>query len=118
LHRLKGEGTGKHGQRPEYIGKFGYDTKAAMHIIRLLGEGTEFMQTGQITLPRPEPEHTLLVSIRTGEFGPLEHLLQLADEKFAELAEAEAKSALPDEVDRTAISQLVAQTYLKFYTRH
>jgi len=118
LHRLKGEGTGKHGQRPEYIGKFGYDTKAAMHIIRLLGEGTEFMQTGQITLPRPEPEHTLLVSIRTGEFGPLEKVLELADEKFTDLAAAEAKSTLPLDVDRNAVSQLVAQNYLKFYTRH
>lgn len=118
LHRLKGEGTGKHGQRPEYIGKFGYDTKAAMHIIRLLGEGTEFMQSGQITLPRPEPERSLLISIRTGEFGTLEQLLALADEKFGELAQAEAKSPLPLDVDRNAISQLVAQTYMKFYTRH
>src|SRR6185369_16254249 len=115
LRRLKGEGSGKHGQRPEYIGKFGYDTKAAMHIIRLLGEGTEFMQTGQITLPRPEPEHTLLVSIRTGEFGPLEKVLELADEKFTELAAAEAKSTLPLDVDRNAVSELVAQNYLKFY---
>ena len=118
LHRLKGEGTGKHGQRPEYLCKFGYDTKAAMHIIRLLGEGIEFMQTGQITLPRPEPEHTLLVSIRTGEFGALEDVLMLAEEKFVELADAEARSKLPDKVDRTAISQLVAQSYMKFYTKH
>jgi hypothetical protein len=29
-------GTGKHGQRPEIMGKFGYDTKAAMHTLRLL----------------------------------------------------------------------------------
>lgn len=118
LRRLKGDGTGKHGQRPEYIGEFGYDTKAAMHIIRLLNEGIEFMNTGFITLPRPEPERSLLVSIRTGEFGSLEKLLELANSKFQELQLAEDNSALPAEVDRNQVNQLVAQTYLKFYTRH
>jgi predicted nucleotidyltransferase len=37
LRRMCGQrGTGKHGQRPEIMGKFGYDTKAAMHTLRLL----------------------------------------------------------------------------------
>ncbi|HEU5403978.1 MAG TPA: nucleotidyltransferase domain-containing protein [Terriglobales bacterium] len=117
LRRLKGEGTGKHGQRPEYIGKHGYDTKAAMHIIRLLNEGIEFMRTGQITLPRPEPELSTLISIRTGEFGPLERVLELASQKFDELASAETNSSLPAEVDRGAINRLVAQTYLGFYAQ-
>lgn len=118
LRRLKGDGSGKHGQRPEYVGKYGYDTKAAMHIIRLLNEGIEFMRTGQITLPRPEPERTTLVSIRTGEFGPLERVLELATQKFEELASAETSSSLPPDVDRGAINELVAQTYLTFYQRH
>lgn len=53
--RLTGEkGSGKKGQRPEYIGKFGYDTKAAMHGLRLLHECMELMAHGRITLPRPE----------------------------------------------------------------
>lgn len=117
LRRLQGHGTGQHGQRPEYIGKFGYDTKAAMHIIRLLNEGIEFLNSGFITLTRPEPERSLLVSIRTGEFGSLEKLLELANQKFQELQIAEEHSLLPAEVDRPQISQLVAQTYLKYYTR-
>jgi predicted nucleotidyltransferase len=117
LRRLKGEGIGKHGQRLEYIGKHGYDTKAAMHIIRLLNEGIEFMRTGQITLPRPEPERSTLISIRTGEFGPLEQVLELASEKFEELASAEANSDLPVSVDREAVNKLVAQTYLAIYAR-
>ncbi len=117
LRRLKGEGTGKHGQRPEYIGKHGYDTKAAMHIIRLLNEGIEFMLTGQITLPRPEPERSTLISIRTGEFGSLDNVLELAGEKFEDLASAERASTLPAEVDRGAVNELVAQTYLNSYTK-
>jgi predicted nucleotidyltransferase len=78
--RLKGEGVGKHGIRDEYVGKFGYNTKAAMHMLRLLFEGIELLETGWITLPRPEKD--LLISIRTGEFGSLEKVLRVAQEKF------------------------------------
>src|SRR5271157_5233934 len=67
LKRLKGgEGRGKHGQRPDLIEEFGYDTKAAMHLIRVLEEGRELMDTGKITLPRPNAQ--LLKRIRSGEF--------------------------------------------------
>ena len=55
LDRVLGlRGKGKHGQRPELEEKFGYDTKAAMHVIRLLKEGIEYMHHGQITYPRFE----------------------------------------------------------------
>ena len=115
LRRLQGEGTGKHGERPEYIGAFGYDTKAAMHAIRLLNEGIELMQYGQITLPRPEPERSQLISIRTGEFGSLERVLALSKERFYELQSAQAASRLQEEVDRKAISELIADVYMRFY---
>jgi predicted nucleotidyltransferase len=115
LRRLQGEGTGKHGQRPEYIGAFGYDTKAAMHAIRLLNEGTELMQHSQITLPRPEPERSQLISIRTGQFGSLDRVLELSKELFYKLQSAQAASQLPEDVDRKKISELVADVYLRFY---
>ena len=71
--RLTGEkGSGKKGQRPEYIGKFGYDTKAAMHGLRLLYECLELMAHRRITLPRPEKD--LLIEVRSGEW-PLERVL-------------------------------------------
>lgn len=110
LRRLQGIGTGKKGQRHEYIGLHGYDTKAAMHTIRLLHEGIELMRLGTITLPRPEKE--LLISIRTGEYGSLERVLDLANKLFAELTQAENESRLPEEVDRRFVSRIVSDTYL------
>jgi len=110
LRRLQGIGTGKKGQRHELIGKHGYDIKAAMHVIRLLNEGIEFMRDGVITLPRPEKD--LLVRIRTGSYGSLERVLGLANELFARLEQAENNSQLPECVDRSEISKLVSQTYL------
>jgi len=113
VRRLQGIGTGKKGQRHELIGVHGYDIKAAMHVIRLLNEGIELMRSGTITLPRPEKE--LLITVRTGNYGSLERVLSLANTLFSELEEAEAKSGLPEKVDRTRISKLVSKTYLRFW---
>jgi uncharacterized protein len=113
VRRLQGLGTGKKGQRHELIGVHGYDIKAAMHVIRLLNEGIELMRSGTITLPRPEKE--LLITIRTGQYGSLERVLTLANSLFLELEEAEAKSGLPEKVDRTRISELVSETYLRLW---
>ncbi len=114
LARLLGtKGGGKHGQRPEYIGKFGYDTKAAMHVIRLLNEEIEFVNNGTITLPRPERD--LLISIRTGEYGSLEKVTDLANRLFSQLESAMENSAFPEEADRDAINKLIARAYLDFY---
>ena len=114
VRRLQGIGTGKKGQRHEFIGVHGYDIKAAMHVIRLLNEGIELMRSGTITLPRPEKD--LLITIRTGNYGSLERVLSLANTLFRELVEAEAKSGLPERVDRARVSALVSGTYLRFWS--
>src|SRR5579864_5063388 len=98
LRRLQGIGTGKKGQRHELIGEHGYDIKAAMHVIRLLSEGIELMRRGTITLPRPEKD--LLITIRTGKYGSLDRVLDLAKLLFDDLEGAEAESRLPDSVDK------------------
>src|SRR5205823_8073942 len=102
LRRLQGIGAGKKGQQHELIGEHGYDIKAAMHVIRLLNEGIELMQCGTITLPRPEKD--LLVTIRTGRYGSLDRVLDLAKILFGDLERAEAASSLPESADRLEIS--------------
>jgi uncharacterized protein len=111
--RLTGEkGSGKKGQRPEYIGKFGYDTKAAMHGLRLLYECMELMQDGRITLPRPEKN--LLIEVRSGSWT-FERVLQHAKRLFKEVEDAVVMSPLPEKVERSEISRLIAQTHLEFW---
>jgi len=115
LKRLTGEkGSGKKGQRPEYICAFGYDTKAAMHGLRLLYECLELMQHGKITLPRPERE--LLIKIRSGEWT-FERVLGQAQRLFKEVEDAVASSPLPEKVDRSAISRLLAQVQSEFWKK-
>jgi predicted nucleotidyltransferase len=110
LRRITGEqGRGAKGRRPEYESVFGYDTKAAMHCLRLYLECIELMRLGTITLPRPERE--FLIEARSGKWT-LERFLNEADGLRREAEDAAQKSALPDAVNVGAISQLVAKVYL------
>lgn len=107
LRRMMGERSrGKHGQRPELEQKFGYDVKAAMHVLRLLHEGIEFVNRGCVTLPRPEPEKSKLLAVRGGEWSQ-DRVITEAIRLFAELDTALKGSPLPDHVDLSAVGRLV-----------
>jgi predicted nucleotidyltransferase len=109
LKRMTGKlGRGKKGQRPELEEKYGYDVKAGMHVLRLLYECQELVSTGRITLPRPERD--LLIRARTGKFS-MDKVLTMAQKLFAECEEAARRSALPEKVDRAAVSRLLAKSY-------
>jgi predicted nucleotidyltransferase len=111
--RLTGEkGSGQKGQRPEYIGKFGYDTKAAMHGLRLLYECLELMAHGRITLPRPEKD--LLIEVRSGSWR-LEKVLAHAQKLFHEVEMAVKNSPLPEQVNRHTISDVIAVVHMQFW---
>jgi len=58
---------GAHTNRPELVAVHGYDTKYAMHALRLGLQGIELLTNGRITLPVPEPDRAYLRSIRRGE---------------------------------------------------
>ena len=108
--RITGEkGQGTKGIRHEYVGKFGYDTKAAMHCLRLYLECIELMQHGTLTLPRPEKD--FLIEVRSGAW-PLERFIAEADALHTKALESASSSRLPDTVDRTAISSLLAEVHL------
>ncbi|HET6181088.1 MAG TPA: nucleotidyltransferase domain-containing protein [Candidatus Sulfotelmatobacter sp.] len=111
LKRMTGQkGRGKKGQRPEIEAKYGYDVKAAMHTLRLLYECKELVSQGTITLPRPERD--FLIRVRTGKYS-MEKVLAMAQILFSECEEAGKVSVLPERVDRTAVSKLLADSYRK-----
>jgi hypothetical protein len=67
-----------------------------------------------ITLPRPEKD--LLIEVRSGEWT-LEQVLAQAKKLTIEVEAAVANSPLPENVDRLAISMLVAEVHLEFWKR-
>jgi uncharacterized protein len=111
LKRMTGrKGRGKKGQRPEIEEKYGYDVKAGMHTLRLLYECKEILSQGNITLPRPERD--FLIRVRTGKYS-MEKVLAFAGKLFAECEDAARISSLPEKIDRSAVSRLLADSYRK-----
>lgn len=83
--------------------KYGYDTKHASHLVRLLNEGSELLLEKKITFPRPEA--FMLLDIINGAF-PYELLLEIVDgfeKTFESLYE---ESTLPHSPDVNKINEL------------
>jgi hypothetical protein len=112
MKRLLGQKGQKNVHRAELEDKHGYDTKYAMHVIRLYGEAKELMQCGHITLPRPNRNE--LIDVRTGKYS-LSEIIALGKQLESEALAAQATSPLPDAVDRDAISALLADTHVRFW---
>lgn len=77
--RLMGEHGQKKVNRPELEEKYGFNTKYAMHILRLGFEGRELMSTGRVTLPMREDERAFTFATRLGQV-PLQEVLTKAGE--------------------------------------
>jgi predicted nucleotidyltransferase len=81
--RLTGERS-RTVNRPELVEQFGYDTKFAMHALRLGLQGIELMTTRNLTLPIREPDLSVLRSIRSGRVSYLD-AVALIEETEAKL---------------------------------
>lgn len=112
MKRLFGEKGQKNIHRKESEEQFGYDTKYAMHVIRLYGEAKELMETGKIILPRPNKDE--LIAIRQGKYK-LTEIRTIGRQLEADALAASDKSPLPACVDREKISAIVAQVYREFW---
>jgi uncharacterized protein len=113
FERIEGKrGQGKKGQRPELERTHGYDTKAAMHAIRILYEAEELLLTGAINLPGKHRAE--LVKIREGKYS-LSAMLREYSALEQRCQAALPKSTLPEAVDRAAIDAAVASAYLKHW---
>ena len=83
--------------------KFGYDTKYASHLFRLMAEGKELLLTGNITFPLPNAEWIL--QIKQG-FYSYEQILVMADNMEKEFEMWYTQSPLPNAPDRNKLKEL------------
>jgi uncharacterized protein len=114
--RLTGDrGMGRHGQRMDLVEKFGYDTKFAMHYIRLLYECKELLFRKRLTLPLPERD--LLIKIRTGDY-PEAEVLAIGAALESECQRLLDVCDLPDIPDRKLLSTVIANAYREHWTWH
>jgi uncharacterized protein len=112
MERLCGRKGQKSVHRAALEEKHGYDAKYAMHVIRLLLEAREYMETGAISLPNPNVD--LLIAIRQGSYT-LSQIEEMGKRLEAEAMEAQERSALPEAVDLSAITNLITEVYMAFW---
>ncbi len=100
----------------ELSAQHGYDTKYAMHALRIAHQGHELVSTGQISLPIAEPARTRLLEVRRGEL-PLPEVLDRLDAATAQLERAVHAADIPDEADRDAIDRFLITAHETSWTQ-
>lgn len=95
--------------RAELERRHGYDTKHAMHLIRLMRMGLEALRHGELHVRRDDSEE--LSAIRDGALT-YEALLNLATELQRAMHEAALTTELPPDIDAARVDALLADILL------
>lgn len=93
-------------KRKKLVEQYGYDTKNAAHLIRLLRMSIEFLTDGELRVLRNDAQE--LLSIKRGEWS-LDKVKAEADVLFILASEAFIKSPLPLKPDLDAINKLCVE---------
>ena len=89
--------------------RFGYDTKHAAHLVRLMRMGLEALETGELRVRREDAEE--LRAIREGALS-FEALLTSADGLKDAIKTAAERTALPPDIDPEEVDRLAAELML------
>jgi hypothetical protein len=100
-------------KRAELEAKFGYDTKHAMHLVRLMRMCREILTTGEIVVDRPD--HEDLLAIRNGAWS-YDQLMEWAERQDQELtAVYESCIILPKSPDIKKLDALCVELVEDFH---
>jgi predicted nucleotidyltransferase len=91
-------------KRKALVEKYGYDTKNAAHLIRLLKMGIEFLTEGNLFVEREDAPQ--LISIKNGEWT-LEQVKRESDKLFGLAQQAYINSKLKDKPDYERAERLL-----------
>ncbi len=93
-------------KRKQLVEKFGYDTKNAAHLIRLLKMGIEFLVEGELHVEREDA--TQLIDIKKGLWS-LEQVKKEAERLFNLSQETYVQSKLPDKPDVAGAEKMLIE---------
>lgn len=97
-------------KRKGLVEKFGYDTKNAAHLIRLLRMGIEFLREGELHVAREDAAQ--LLEIKRGGWT-LERVQEEADRLFKRAEAAYDECKLPVQPDTGRVNELVVSLLCK-----
>ncbi|PKL49043.1 MAG: hypothetical protein CVV42_07715 [Candidatus Riflebacteria bacterium HGW-Riflebacteria-2] len=86
--------------------KFGYDTKHALHLVRLLRMALEILTTGAVIVRRPDREELLEVKQGAWKF---DDLIDYAERTQQQVQQAREKSHLPELPDKAELNLLCSE---------
>ncbi|WP_031235361.1 DNA polymerase beta superfamily protein [Asticcacaulis sp. AC402] len=86
----------------------GVDWKAMTHAVRIADQAIEFLDTRQITFPRPNAAH--LLAIKRGEI-PYASVAEEIENLLTEVEMAVARTTLPETVDRDQIDDFIVDLH-------
>lgn len=89
--------------RYELVTKYGYDTKFASHLIRLLIEGYDLLMYGDLSFPLQSKD--LILSIKSGAYT-VNEIMKMSEYYEGELTAAFGVSTLPESPDFEKINKL------------
>jgi predicted nucleotidyltransferase len=114
LHRMTHQAySGYMGaKRKGLVDKFGYDTKNAAHLVRLLRMGIEFLTEGELYVKRKDSAE--LLEIKRGEWS-LEKVKKVADDLFKLAHEAYVRSPLPNKPEEETIHKLLIDLIAEYH---
>lgn len=121
LHRMTHNAFQGHlgEKRRQLVEKFGFDTKNAAHLIRLLRMGIEFLSTGELQVEREDASQ--LLEIKKGEWS-LEEIVDEADRLFKVSEQSFLNSKLPNSPDKDKINKLsvevISEAFQEFDYEH
>jgi predicted nucleotidyltransferase len=101
----------KFGSRKELVSKYGFDTKFASNLIRLLKEGQELLFTGDLKFPLQSKE--LLKDIRYGKYS-MNDILSLSDVIEKEVEDLYDTTKLQNSPNRKLVEKFVIETHKKY----
>ncbi len=99
-------------KRKKLVEKYGYDTKNAAHLIRLLRMGIEFLNEGVLYVSRPDNQQ--LLEIKRGEWT-LEKVKEEADRLFKRAEAAYDNSKLPDRPNAEKVNRFLVETLGEYF---
>ena len=97
------ERLAKVGNRKELYLKHAYDTKFASHLVRLMYEGLELLETGTISFPLKQKD--LILAIKNGQYT-IKEVLEMSDELEAKVEAMAEKSDLPEKPRQEEIQNM------------
>jgi len=101
----------KVGNREELLLKYGFDTKFASHLIRLMIEGVELLKTGNIEFPLKERQ--LILDIKQGKWT-ITKILDFSSDLEKKIEELGNNSKLPEKPNIEELEKFTINTLQKF----